>query len=120
MISKNEGLKLSVTSLIYSIPGIGNVFVVSALCIYLLGIFFMNLLKGKLYYCILPQELESWVGLDNIITRKDCLDFGGIWRNSDINYDNIFSSMFALFVMCTVEGWATFMYEAVDTVGIGM
>lgn len=28
--------------------------------------------------------------------------------------------MFSLFVMCTVEGWVTFMYSAVDSVGIRM
>ena len=27
--------------------------------------------------------------------------------------------MFALFVMCTKEGWVSFMYHAVDSVGIG-
>ena len=46
MISKNEGLKLSVTSLVYSLPGILNVTLVSALCLFLLGIFFLNLLRG--------------------------------------------------------------------------
>lgn len=28
--------------------------------------------------------------------------------------------MFALFVMCTKEGWVTFMFSAVDNVGIGL
>ena len=51
LISKNEGLKLSVLSLIYSLPGIANVTVVSALFLLLLGIFFLNILKGKFWYC---------------------------------------------------------------------
>ena len=119
MISKSEGLKLSVLSLVYSLPGIFNVGVVSILCLFLLGIFFLNLLKGKLYHCVLPENISDWVGYENIISRCDCLNNGGIWRNKSIHYDNIFNSMFALFVMCTKEGWVTFMFDAVDTVGVG-
>lgn len=51
MISKSEGLKLSVLSLIYSMPGILNVAIVSLLYLILLGIFFLNLFKGKFHYC---------------------------------------------------------------------
>ena len=51
MISKSEGLKLSVLSLIYSMPGILNVAIVSLLFLILLGIFFLNLFKGKFHYC---------------------------------------------------------------------
>ena len=81
MITKNEGLKLSVLSLIYSFPGIVNVGVVSLLCIFLLGIFFLNLLKGRLYHCILPENIEILVGYSRIISKSDCLNFGGIWLN---------------------------------------
>mmetsp|Transcript_40272 Transcript_40272/g.61453 ORF Transcript_40272/g.61453 Transcript_40272/m.61453 type:complete len:166 (-) Transcript_40272:4215-4712(-) len=51
MISRNEGLKLSVLSLIYSMPGIMNVSLVTGLFYLLFGIFFLNMLKGKLFYC---------------------------------------------------------------------
>jgi len=51
LISKSEGLKLSVVSLIYSLPGILNVTVVTMLFMLLFGIFFLNILKGKFFYC---------------------------------------------------------------------
>lgn len=51
VISKSEGLKLSVLSLIYSLPGIINVTVVTMLFYLLFGIFFLNMLRGKFYYC---------------------------------------------------------------------
>ena len=51
MISRNEGLKLSVLSLIYSMPGIFNVTIVTGLFMMIFGIFFLNLFKGKFYYC---------------------------------------------------------------------
>ena len=46
MISRNEGLKLSMLSLIYSLPGIINVTIVTAIFFLLFGIFFLNMLKG--------------------------------------------------------------------------
>lgn len=57
MISRNEGLKLSMLSLIYSLPGIINVTIVTAIFFLLFGIFFLNLLKGKFYSCVLPEEI---------------------------------------------------------------
>jgi hypothetical protein len=55
MISRNEGLRLSMLSLIYSLPGIMNVSIVTLLFYILFGIFFLNMLKGKFYNCILPD-----------------------------------------------------------------
>ena len=82
MISKNEGLKLSVLSLIYSIPGIVNVGVVSLLCLSLVGIFFLNMLKGKLYYCTLPDIIKDQIEIGTKINHaRDCLNHGGIWKN---------------------------------------
>ena len=57
IITKTEGLQLSVLSLIYSMPGIMNVTVVTILFFVLLGIFFLNMLKGKFHHCIYPDEL---------------------------------------------------------------
>ena len=55
MISRNEGLRLSMLSLIYSLPGIMNVSIVTLLFWILFGIFFLNLLKGKFYHCQFPD-----------------------------------------------------------------
>lgn len=51
MISRNEGLKLCVKSLLLAIPGIFNVLVLSLIFFFIFGIFFTNLLKGKLKRC---------------------------------------------------------------------
>ena len=115
LISKNEGLKLSVLSLIYSLPGIANVTVVSCLFLLLLGIFFLNILKGKFFFC---EDDAASMNMKLIVTRFDCINYGGHWKNQFINFDNIMSAMFALFTMCTTEGWVAFMFNAVDAVGI--
>jgi hypothetical protein len=35
------------------------------------------MLKGKFYYCKLPEELENSVKMDEIDTKYDCINFGG-------------------------------------------
>jgi hypothetical protein len=120
MISRNEGLKLSVLSLIYSLPGILNVTVVSSLFLLLFGIFFLNILKGKFYYCELPDPISSLIKIEQIDTKYDCINYGGHWVNKPINFDNIPNALVALFIMTTTEGWVVFMNDAVDSRGIGL
>ena len=58
MISRNEGLKVAVQSLINAIPGIVNVLVICVLFFMLFGIFGTNYFKGKLFYCV-TTNVES-------------------------------------------------------------
>jgi len=121
MISRQEGLKLSVLSLIYSMPGIINVTVVTLLFFLLCGIFFLNMLKGKFYNCKLHSTLEDHIDIRNKIdTLHDCYNYGGIWVNKIPNFDTIPSAVLSLFTMSTTEGWVSFMNDAVDSVGIGL
>jgi hypothetical protein len=120
MISRNEGLKLSVLSLIYSMPGILNVTVVSSLFLLLFGIFFLNILKGKFYHCQFPDELSDFIKITSIDTKYDCINYGGLWRNKPINFDDIPNALLTLFIMTTTEGWVVFMNDAVDSRGIGL
>jgi hypothetical protein len=64
IISRNEGLQLSVLSLVYSLPGILNVTIVTLLFLLLFGIFFQNMLKGKFYNCKFHPSLEELVNLE--------------------------------------------------------
>ena len=67
MISKNEGLKLSVLSLIYSMPGIFNVTIVTGLFMVIFGIFFLNLFKGKFYHCKLHPSVADYIPMDKLV-----------------------------------------------------
>lgn len=51
MISRNEGLKIAVTSLINSLSGIFNVMVISLLFFLLFGILGTNYFKGQFFNC---------------------------------------------------------------------
>jgi len=105
IITKNEALRLSVMSLIYSMPRIMNLAIVIFLFFLLFGIFFLNLFKGKFYKCVFSGDIRIYIDKNDLITMYDCYNFGGRWENTNMNFDNIQNSIFSLLVMCMNEGW---------------
>ena len=76
----------------------------------------MMLFKGKFYFCDLknlPEEVH-----DKILTKWDCMDYGGNWINRDLNYDNIGNSMLTTSVLLTAEGWVEIFHHALDATQI--
>lgn len=59
MVSKNEGMKTVVNSLLKSIPQLINVLMISALFLLVFGILGVQLFKGAMYYC--TDESVSFV-----------------------------------------------------------
>jgi len=51
VISRNEGLKISIQALIISIPAVFNVIIITFLFLLIFGIVGVNYLKGKYYRC---------------------------------------------------------------------
>ncbi len=56
ILIKNYNFKVSLLSLLYSIPEIINFTLLSLLILWIFSIFFLNLLKGKFYKCIFEGE----------------------------------------------------------------
>jgi hypothetical protein len=74
----------------------------------------VNFFKGQFYSC---QGLEA-SQLNNVTSKHDCLEQGGIWENSRANFDNTLNAMLTLFEMITTEGWMTVMNNGMDSTGI--
>ena len=55
----------------------------------------------------------------DIIDEQDCTESGGLWKNSNQNFDNIFQAQFVLYESITTEGWLDVMYKGIDSVDIG-
>ena len=119
LISRSEGLKLSVISMINSFPGIIRVTIIAALCFLIFGIFFQSIFKGQFFYCHFNKSMMYKIDKSQIETMYDCVNSGGIWRNSDFNFDSILSSTFTFFVMST-DDWMEPMNKAVDSTAIGL
>ena len=78
MISRNEGLKIAVISLINAVPSIIDALVIALLFFMLFAIFATTYFKGRLYFC-LTTNVTADPSL--IITKWDCLSYGGDWIN---------------------------------------
>jgi len=69
-----------------AIPNIVNVIVISLLFFIIFGIIGVNYFKGAFYTCFTNDSYPINVvkNFDSlIITKFDCLNYGGIWINND-------------------------------------
>jgi hypothetical protein len=119
MISRNEGLKIAVISLINAIPQIINALVIALLFYVLFAIFATTYFKGRFFSC-LTENIEDIVDKSLIITKWDCLNVGGDWINSVLNFDNVLQSLASLFVLSSTEGWGDIMFQGVDASDIDL
>lgn len=87
MISRNEGLKIAVLSLINAGPGILNVMVISVMFFLLFGILGVTYFKGEFYSCHMDNIPDGMQAL--VVTSFNCVNLGGEWLNSDANFDSI-------------------------------
>ena len=55
-----------------------------------------------------------------VISKQDCVNYGGIWENKILNFDDIPNAMLSQFVMLTKEGWISLMFGAADSTEIGL
>jgi len=111
VISRNQGLRIAVLSLLNSILGIFHVFTISILFFLLFGIFGINYFKGTFFKC----HQDNIPDTNLIVYNKwDCLNLGGEWINSDRNFDNILDGIKTLFEMSSTEGWTDVMWAGVD------
>lgn len=72
----------------------------------------MGFLKGKFHYCDTRNVPDYAVA--EIMTKWDCIDYGGEWQNYEGNFDNVIAAMTTLFGMMSTEGWVHVMWNAVD------
>lgn len=69
-----------------------------------------------MHYCE-TQNVPDYA-IDEIMTKWDCLDYGGEWINPEDNFDDVVAAMVTLFGMMTTEGWLDVMWSAVDSTQI--
>jgi voltage-dependent calcium channel T type alpha-1G len=77
LLTKYQGMRVAVESLIKSIPGFGNVLVISALMILLFSILGTTFYKGLFHTCHMdnvPKDSQQFIA-----SMWSCLDYGGEW-----------------------------------------
>ena len=112
VVSRNEGLKLSIISLVSALPNIFTVCVVGFVFFMIFGIIGVNYFKGGFFAC------EELILVNKVQEKWECYSMGGTWRNYYVNFDNVFSSMFALISIASRAGWVEVMQRATETTKI--
>ena len=99
-------------------PNILNVTVVSFLFFIIFGTIGVSSFRGEFWHCEGFDKFDPILQL--IITSKDCMNYGGLWKNTDYHFDNISAAILTLFEMATTEGWVKVMNSGIDATGIGL
>eukprot|EP00746_Dinoflagellata_sp_MGD_P139225 gnl/MRDRNA2_/MRDRNA2_72717_c0_seq1.p1 gnl/MRDRNA2_/MRDRNA2_72717_c0~~gnl/MRDRNA2_/MRDRNA2_72717_c0_seq1.p1 ORF type:complete len:2181 (-),score=416.18 gnl/MRDRNA2_/MRDRNA2_72717_c0_seq1:20-5749(-) len=136
LITHHAGMKLVADCLLRAIPLLGNTLIFSMVLWFVLAIMGVSFFKGVMYHCAFPElgivrdgsgrdyyaAIEELVRSShlgrNVVTPEECLSIGGVWMNSDSNFDNVFKAMITLFQVSTTEGWTDVLFTAVDGSGI--
>jgi hypothetical protein len=126
VVSKNEGIKTVVNSLLESIPAMVSVILIVLLFLVVFGILGIQLFKGKMGVCNDSSESIAnktmCIGNYTIIKRKNNtfinVSVERKWEIPVNNYDNLFTSMLTYFEISTLEMWPDMMFAAIDATEI--
>lgn len=112
-------VQVVVNALIGAIPSIAHVFLVCMVFWLIFCIMGVQFFMGKFYKCL--DETGQRVPETIVQNSTQCLQMARdmnmsyVWRNSDINFDNVFNAYLALFQVATYKGWTEIMADAVDS-----
>uniref|UniRef100_A0A671YB64 Voltage-dependent L-type calcium channel subunit alpha n=1 Tax=Sparus aurata TaxID=8175 RepID=A0A671YB64_SPAAU len=119
-INRAKGLKHVVQCVFVAVKTIGNIVLVTMLLDFMFACIGVQLFKGKFYACTDPDKMtentcKGWY----IKYQEGALHEMEVhrreWANSELNFDNIFNGMLALFTISTFEGWPKILYKAIDS-----
>ncbi|XP_043856503.1 voltage-dependent T-type calcium channel subunit alpha-1G isoform X1 [Dromiciops gliroides] len=111
VISRAQGLKLVVETLMSSLKPIGNIVVICCAFFIIFGILGVQLFKGKFFIC---QGEDT----RNITNKSDCAEASYRWVRHKYNFDNLGQALMSLFVLASKDGWVDIMYDGLDAVGV--
>lgn len=111
VISRAQGLKLVVETLMSSLKPIGNIVVICCAFFIIFGILGVQLFKGKFFIC---QGEDT----RNITNKSDCAEASYKWVRHKYNFDNLGQALMSLFVLASKDGWVDIMYDGLDAVGV--
>jgi hypothetical protein len=111
-LSRFEGIRVVVNSLIGAIPAIFNVLLVCLVFWLIFSIMGVQLFAGRFYKCVYPDNTR--VPYNIVSTKTECKMKNLTWINSRINFDNVANSYLALLQVATFKGWTEIMADASD------
>ncbi len=56
-------------------------------------------------------------GNSDVTDKWGCINSGGEWKNSYLNFDNVIQGMATMFVIFNSVQWSEIMFHAANTIG---
>jgi hypothetical protein len=81
------------------------------LFLFIVSIISINYFKGHMYIC------EGERSLDSVQDKWGCLNSGGLWRNSYLNFDDVPEAMSTMFVIANTVQWSDIMFHVAKSQG---
>ncbi|XP_076465332.1 sodium channel protein 1 brain-like [Babylonia areolata] len=118
-ISRWEGMRIVVNSLMRAIPSIFNVLLVGMMFWLIFSIMGVQFFSGRFYKCVNATSGDQ-LPASSFPNKTFCISSGERWRNSYIHFDNSLAGFLALFQVATFEGWMEVMQDAVDVTEVDL
>jgi hypothetical protein len=104
-------------ALMYAFNSIISVSLLTVIFYFICGIIGINYFKGMFYDCELFKDVKLG---PEAKTKWDCVNYGGLWKNSFLNFNNIKEAMSTFFIISSTVQWGEIMYRASRVQGIDM
>ncbi|XP_066925644.1 sodium channel protein 1 brain-like isoform X3 [Clytia hemisphaerica] len=112
-VSRWDGMRIVVNSLLKAIPSIGNVLLVCLVFWLIFSILGVQIFGGRFYKCV--DGDGNILDYRIIPNRTECDRHPQYyWKNSNVNFDNSLNGFLPLFQVATFEGWIEVMKDAID------
>ena len=112
-LSRFEGIRVVVNSLLGAIPSVINVLLVCLVFWLIFSIMGVQLFAGRFYKCVYANN-NTRVPYSIVSNMSECHLKNLTWINSRINFDNVANSYLALLQVATFKGWTEIMADASD------
>ena len=100
VLSRNEGLRISIQALLVSVPAMLRLMMIVALFFLIFAIMGITLFKGYFEECDISQttltEEQLSLGIRN---KYDCINYGGDWITYGKNFNNMGQSIMQTITM---------------------
>ncbi|XP_041651267.1 sodium channel protein type 4 subunit alpha A-like isoform X2 [Cheilinus undulatus] len=120
ILSRFEGLRVVMQTLVRSLPALFNALSVILTVLLVFSIMGVNMFAGRFYYCF-NETSEEHFHADVVNNKSECvelinLNFSEVrWKNIPMNFDSVGNGYLSLLVTTMSTDWFDIVYAAVDS-----
>jgi hypothetical protein len=112
VVGFSTSLQASLTAFTKSVKEMLKIIIIGSIFVLIFAVIGMTYFRGLFSRCMFTHMPSQF--MYSVVTKWDCMDYGGEWVSPYPNFDNIRSSFILLFEMMTTENWTYYMYAAMD------